>query len=100
MRPLHAPGDHPMNTPSIPKKPKLEIPPEVKIEAPTEVKAEIRADVSEFAQKSVDQAQAAFERASEVAHGNVQTLDAAASAFKSRAADIQMKAMEIAQSNM
>lgn len=64
------------------------------------VKADVPAEVADFAQKSVDQAQAAFEKASDVAHGNVQTLDAAATAFKTRTADIQMKAMEIVQTNM
>lgn len=71
-----------MNTPS--KKTKFETPQEA----------------SDFAQKSVDQAQAAFDRASDVAHGNVQTFDAAASAFKNRAADLQLKAVEIAQNNV
>ena len=91
-----------MNTPPTPKKPKLEIPPEVKADIQVEAKdipVETKTEVSDFAQKSVDQAQAAFEKVSEVAHGNVQTLDAAAIAFRSRTADIQMKAMEIAQSN-
>jgi hypothetical protein len=62
------------------------------VEAPTEV--------TDFAQKSVDQAQAAFDKASDFAHSNMQHFDAAASAFKARAADIQLKAMEIAQINM
>jgi hypothetical protein len=53
-----------------------------------------------IAQQSVDQAQAAFEKASEVAHENVQVLDAAAVAYKTRFADLQMKAMEITQANM
>lgn len=57
-------------------------------------------EVSDIAQKSVDQAQAAFERASDLAHSNVQYFDAAAGAFKARAADIQLKAMEITQINM
>ena len=41
---------------------------------------EIPADVSNLALKSVDQAQAAFEKATEVAHSNVQMFDAAGSA--------------------
>lgn len=57
-------------------------------------------DVSNYAQKSVDSAQAAFEKASEVAHSNMQAFDASAGAFKSRALDLQMKAMEIAQINL
>lgn len=62
--------------------------------------AEMPAEVTEFAQKSVDQAQAAFDKASDLAHSNVQYFDAAAGAFKARTADIQLKAMEIAQINM
>lgn len=56
--------------------------------------------VKQFAEKSVDQAQQAFDRAGEVAHKNVQVLDAAASAFKSNSADLQLKVMEIAQNNV
>ena len=65
-----------------------------------EMNTEIPADVSAFAQKSVDQAQAAFEKASDVAHSNVQLFDAAASAYKNRFADIQLKAMEATQINV
>jgi hypothetical protein len=61
---------------------------------------EVPAEVADFAQKSVDQAQAAFDKASDLAHSNMQYFDAAAGAFKARAADIQLKAMEIAQINM
>jgi phasin len=61
---------------------------------------EVPAEVSDFAQKSVDQAQAAFDKASDFAHSHMQHFDAAASAFKARAADIQLKAMEITQINM
>jgi hypothetical protein len=61
---------------------------------------EIPADVSAYAQKSVDQAQAAFEKANDLAHSNVRVFDAAASAYKFRFADIQMKAMEITQINL
>ncbi|MGE3873380.1 MAG: phasin family protein [Parvibaculaceae bacterium] len=61
---------------------------------------EILPEVTDFAQKSVDQAQAAFDKASDLAHSNMQYFDAAAGAFKARAADIQLKAMEIAQINM
>lgn len=62
--------------------------------------AEVPAEVADFAQKSVDQAQAAFDKASDLAHSNMQYVDAVAGAFKARAADIQLKAMEIAQINM
>jgi hypothetical protein len=65
-----------------------------------ETAPEMPKDVSDFAQRSVDQAQAAFEKASEVAHGNMQAFDAAAGAFKARTLDLQMKAMEIAQANV
>jgi phasin len=68
--------------------------------AKIEMNTEIPADVSAFASKSVDQAQAAFEKANELAHSNVQLFDAAASAYKSRFADMQMKAMEITQINV
>ena len=61
---------------------------------------EVPREVTDFAQKSVDQAQAAFDKASDFAHSNMQHFDAAAGAFKARAADIQLKAMEIAQINM
>lgn len=58
------------------------------------------ADVSAYAQKSVDQAQAAFEKVGDMAHSNAQVFDAAANAYKFRFADIQMKAMEITQINL
>jgi hypothetical protein len=61
---------------------------------------EVPTEVADFAQKSVDQAQAAFDKASDFAHSNMQYFDAAASAFKARATDMQLKAMEIAQINM
>lgn len=68
--------------------------------AKPEMNTEIPAEVNAIAQKTVDQAQAAFEKVSEVAHSNVQMLDAAASAYKARVADIQMKTMEFAQLNV
>jgi phasin len=71
-----------------------------KPEMHTEVQAQMADQVANFAQKTVDQAQAAFEKVSEVAHGNVQILDAAANAYKNRVTDIQLKAMEFAQLNM
>lgn len=58
------------------------------------------ADMSAIAQKTVDQAQAAFEKVNEIAHGNVQMFDAAASAYKTRVTDIQLKSMEFAQLNV
>jgi phasin len=56
--------------------------------------------VANFAQKTVDQAQAAFEKVSEVAHNNVQLFDEAANAYKNRVTDIQLKTMEFAQLNL
>ena len=43
---------------------------------------------------------AAFEKATEVAHDNVQMFDAAANAYKNRVTDIQLKAMEFVQLNI
>jgi len=68
--------------------------------AKAETASDVQADVAAFAQKSVDQAQAAFEKATDLAHGNVQLFDAAASAYKNRLADMQLKAMEITQINV
>jgi hypothetical protein len=65
-----------------------------------DMNTEIPAEMQNLAQKSVDQAQAAFEKATEMAHSNVQMLDAAATAYKARVADIQMKTMEFAQLNV
>jgi phasin len=66
----------------------------------TETQAQIAGQVASLAQKTVDQAQAAFEKVSEVAHDNVQLMDAAANAYKNRVTDIQLKTMEFAQLNM
>ncbi len=66
----------------------------------TEMEADVTNVAAEIATKSFDQAEAVFNKAGEVAHENVQAFDAAASAFKTRAADLQLKAMEIAQSNV
>ena len=52
-----------------------------KPEMNTETQAQVANQVADFAQKTVDQAQAAFEKVSEVAHGKVQLLDAAANAY-------------------
>jgi phasin family protein len=68
--------------------------------AKPEMNTETTPDMSSYAQKSVDQAQAAFERVTEVAHGNVQMMDAAANAYKNRVTDIQLKTMEFAQLNV
>jgi phasin len=68
--------------------------------AKAEMNTEIPAEVSNLALKSVDQAQAAFEKVNEIAHSNVQMFDAAANAYKNRFTDIQLKAMEFAQLNV
>ena len=85
------------------KKPKFETAPE-KFEPTPELPKDLgetaTKDISDYAQKSVDQAQAAFDKVSEFAHGNVQAFDAATGAFKTRALDLQMKAIEIAQANV
>ena len=65
-----------------------------------EVTEQVAHQVANFAQKTVDEAQAAFEKVSEMAHGNVQLMDAAANACKNRMTDIQLKAMEFAQTNV
>jgi len=62
-----------------------------------EMTGELPNEVAALAQKTVDQAQAAFDKASDVAHGNVQLFDAAASAYRGRLADIQMKTVEFTQ---
>ena len=68
--------------------------------AKTDMNTEIPAEMANIAQKSVDQAQAAFEKVSEVAHSNVQMFDAAANVYKNHFTDIQLKAMEFAQVNV
>ena len=68
--------------------------------AKPELTSEAQAQVASFAQKTVDQAQAAFEKVSEVAHSNVQLMDEAANAYKNRVTDIQLKTMEFAQLNL
>lgn len=68
--------------------------------AKPEVHSDVEAQVANFAQKTVDQAQAAFEKVSEVAHSNVQLFDEAANAYKNRVTDIQLKTMEFAQLNL
>ncbi|WP_421692761.1 phasin family protein [Aestuariivirga sp.] len=71
-----------------------------KPEMNTETANQAAEQVASFALKSVDQAQAAFEKVSEVAHGNVQLMDAAANAYKNRVTDIQLKSMEFVQLNI
>ena len=82
------------------KKQKYETPFEASAEQIGESAAYNARGAQDFAQKSVDQTQAAFDKAAEMAHGNVQLFDAAASAYKARFADLQMKAMEITQTNL
>ena len=65
-----------------------------------EMNTEFQQDVAGMAQKTVDQAQAAFDKATEIAHGNVQAFDAAASAAKNRINDFQLKAIEFTQANL
>lgn len=65
-----------------------------------DVANELPAELTALAQKSVDQAEAAFEKANELAHSNVQAFDAAAGAYKTRLADLQLRAMEITQINV
>lgn len=60
---------------------------------------ELPQGAAKMARRSVDQAQAAFDKANDLAHSNVQIFDAAAGAFKSNATELQLKAMEIAQVN-
>lgn len=67
---------------------------------PADAAAAMTDGIATMARQSVDQAQAAFEKASEMAHGNVQMMDAAAGAYKQRLADLQLKAIEITQDNM
>jgi phasin len=84
------------------KKPKFDANNEMPSEVPqmsTEA-LETPAEVNEFAQKSVDQAQTVFAKATDVAQDNVQVLDAVASAYKSGVVDFQKKAMEFTQKNM
>ncbi len=61
--------------------------------------SEITQSATEIARQSVDQAQAAFDTASDIAHDQVQIFDATAGALKASAAELQLKAIEIAQTN-
>ena len=70
-----------------------------KIDA-TDATTEMPAEALEFAQKSVDQAQVAFEKVTVAAQDNVQVFEVVASAYKSGVVDFQKKAMEFTQKNM
>ena len=59
--------------------------------------AEMPTEVLDFAQKSVDQAQVAFKKASTATQENVSVLDTVASTYKSGVVDFQKKAMEFYQ---
>lgn len=74
--------------------------PQINTAKAEQVTEQVAHQVANFAQKTVDEAQAAFEKVSEMAHGNVQLMDAAANACKNRMTDIQLKAMEFAQLNV
>lgn len=65
----------------------------------TKEAAETPRQMEAAASATVDQAQAAFDKASDLAHDNIQVFDAAASALKTNATELQLKAMEIAQAN-
>jgi len=65
--------------------------------AKIEMTGELPTEVTALAQKTVDQAQAAFDKATDLAHANVQLFDAAASAYRGRLADLQMKTVEFTQ---
>jgi hypothetical protein len=55
--------------------------------------------VASFAGQSLDKAQETANKATEVAHGNVQMFDAAAGAMRSGMVELQLKTIEIAQAN-
>ena len=61
---------------------------------------ELPNDARAFAEKTVDQAQAAFDKAGDLAHSNVQMFDASANALKNNTAELHLKAIEFAQANM
>lgn len=52
-----------------------------------------------MAGQSLDKAQAAANKATEVAHGNLQMFDATAGALRGSVVDMQLKTIEIAQAN-
>lgn len=55
--------------------------------------------VATIAGQSLDKAQAAANKATEVAHGNLQLFDATAGALRSGVVELQLKTLEIAQAN-
>jgi hypothetical protein len=57
-------------------------------------------DVSTIAKTTIDQAQAAYEKANDATHESLQVFDAAGVAFKARFADIQMKSLEFTNANV
>ena len=65
-----------------------------------ETAAEVQTEALDFAQKSVDQAQVAFEKASVATQENVAVLDTVATTYKSGVVDFQKKAMEFTNKNM
>lgn len=65
-----------------------------------ETAAEVQTEALDFAQKSVDQAQVAFEKASVATQENVAVLDIVATTYKSGVVDFQKKAMEFTNKNM
>ncbi len=62
--------------------------------------AEVQTEAQDFVQKSVDQAQVAYEKASAASHDGAQVLESLASAYKVGAVDFQNKAMEFTKANM
>jgi hypothetical protein len=64
-----------------------------------EIAEKVAENVASFAGQSIDKAQETANKATEVAHGNVQVFDAAASALRSGIVEMQIKAIEIAQAN-
>jgi hypothetical protein len=64
-----------------------------------ETSTEVVEKVATLAGQSLDKAQETANKATEVAHGNVQIFDAAAGAMRSGMVEMQLKAIEIAQAN-
>jgi hypothetical protein len=65
----------------------------------TAVSEAVTDKVAAFAGQSLDKAQETVNKATEVAHGNVQIFDASAGAMRSGLVELQLKAIEIAQAN-
>jgi hypothetical protein len=64
-----------------------------------ETSTEVVEKVATLAGQSLDKAQETANKATEVAHGNVQIFDAAAGAMRSGMVEMQLKSIEIAQAN-